>query len=104
MFNEADTNFIFTGEEPSRPALINEVFVSRNVEWWSGRSRSKSKKKMRIKNGMLLFQSPKEECFPLIREDVLIEWKKGRKFPTNLLRLLPMWICIRIVVLDEDSK
>jgi len=92
------------GPVPKKPSLLSEVFVSRNAEWWAHRSDKSSKMKLRVKSGMLLFQSDENSAFPLIREDVLIAWTKGDNFPTNLLRLLPMWICIRIVVNNGVSK
>ena len=35
-------------------------------------------------------------------EDILVGWKLSEKFPTNLLRLLPAWISVRVVVLPEE--
>ena len=86
------------GAEPAYPGIENEVFSSRDSKWWAQRANKKSKMKLRINDGMLLFQRPKEQTYPLVREDVLIGWSPGKKFPTNLLRLLPMWISVRIVL------
>lgn len=80
-------------------SLEHEVLLSREWRWWKNRKEKTSNTKMRISNGLLCFQpQEEEEQFPLIKEDVLVHWKEGRGFPTEFLRLLPMWISIRIVI------
>ncbi len=80
-------------------SLHREVFLSREWRWWKNRKEKSSRSSLRISEGMLQFQSEEpEEQFPLLREDVLVHWKEGKPFPTEFLRLLPMWISIRIVI------
>lgn len=92
------------GPDPVYPALEDEIFVCRNAKWWADRAQSSSNAKLRINNGMLLFQGKeKEQRYMLVREDVLVGWVRGEAFPTNILRILPMWISVRIVLLEKGG-
>ena len=57
---------------------------------------------MRLQSGFLAYQNS-EQPMPLHREDVLVGWKVSEQFPSNLLRLLPAWICLRVVIMNEDK-
>ena len=79
--------------------MEKEVFLSREWRWWKNRKEKSSNGNLRIEDGLLRFQPAEaEEQYPLVREDVLVHWKEGEPFPTEFLRLLPMWISIRIVI------
>lgn len=96
---------------PMDPDIQGEVFACHDVDWWARRMPAQNadaedasfpKMDMRLTNGFIQFQTP-EEPMPLHHEDVLVGWKLSDKFPTNLLRLLPAWISIRVVVLPEEE-
>ena len=94
------------GNTPVRPDIASEVFACQDLDWWQRRlpeSDGEGKSmNMRLESGFLAFQST-DKPMPLHREDVLVGWKVSEKFPTNLLRLLPAWICLRIVILKESK-
>ena len=80
-------------------SLQEEIFLSREWRWWKNRKETASQSNLRISDGLLRFQSAEPtEQFPLVQEDVLVHWREGESFPTEFLRLLPMWISIRIVI------
>lgn len=94
---------------PIDPDIQGEVFACHDLDWWERRvSRTPEGKaqnspvELRIGDGFLQYQTP-EEPMRLHHEDVLVGWKLSDKFPTNLLRLLPAWISIRVVILPEDK-
>ena len=94
---------------PMDPDIQGEVFACHDTDWWEQRTQRTSEGKaqnkpmdLRIGSGFLQFQTA-EEPMPLHHEDVLVGWKISEKFPTNLLRLLPAWISIRVVVLPEEE-
>lgn len=96
---------------PIDPDITKEIFLCRDGEWWDRRlvnppntmPRDRaSSVKMRISSGFVQYQDP-ENPMPLHHEDVVVGWKLSDKFPTNLLRLLPAWISIRVVVLSKDK-
>ena len=94
---------------PIDPEIQGEAFACRDVSWWERRvNRSpegvvqNTPMNLRIDSGFLQFQTP-ETPMPLHHEDVLVGWKISDKFPTNLLRLLPAWISIRVVILPEEE-
>ena len=93
---------------PIDPEIQGEVFACHDVDWWERRTARTPKgeaqnkpMKLRIGSGFLQFQTA-EEPVPLHHEDVLIGWKISDNFPTNLLRLLPAWVSIRVVILPEE--
>ncbi len=94
------------GNTPLQPDIVNEVFACHEVDWWrrriSIRDGEPQKLDLRLESGFLGFQST-ERPMPLHREDVLVGWKVSEKFPSNLLRLLPAWICLRVVIIKEDK-
>jgi hypothetical protein len=94
------------GNTPIRPDIVGEVFSCQSVDWWKRRipdaKNEEQSMNLRLDSGFLSFQN-KDHPIPLHREDILVGWKVSEKFPTNLLRLLPAWICLRIVVLKEDK-
>ena len=94
---------------PIDPDIQGEVFACHDVAWWERRTirsaEGEAQNKpmdLRIGSGFLQFQTA-EEPMPLHHEDVLVGWKISDKFPTNLLRLLPAWISIRVVILPEEE-
>jgi hypothetical protein len=96
---------------PLDPDLQDEVFVCRELGWWTRRIHSQTldedekpaaNMNLRVSSGLLQYQMP-ENPLPLHPEDVLVGWKIREPFPTNLLRLLPAWICIRVVVHSEEE-
>ena len=94
---------------PIDPEIQGEVFACHDVSWWERRTTRTPEGKaqntpinLRIDSGFLQFQTP-EDPMPLHHEDVLVGWKISDKFPTNLLRLLPAWISIRVVILPEEE-
>lgn len=93
------------GPTPIQPDLVQECFACHDVDWWKRRTPDVSKKEtemeMTISSGFLTYQSSTEPV-PLHPEDILVGWKKSEKFPINLLRLLPAWVSVRVVVLPEN--
>jgi len=96
---------------PIDPDITQEIFLCRDGEWWDRRlttvqnpveEQVATPVQMRVSSGFVQFQNP-ENPMPLHHEDVLVGWKLADKFPTNLLRLLPAWISIRVVVLSKDK-
>lgn len=94
---------------PIDPDIQGELFACHDVEWWERRALRNTEgeienapMELRLESGFVQFQSPNEPM-PLHHEDVLVGWKISDKFPTNLLRLLPAWISIRVVILPEDQ-
>ena len=92
---------------PIDPDIQGEVFACHDVDWWERRTHRSPEGKalnkpmdLRIESEFLQFQTPAEPM-PLHHEDVLVGWKISDKFPTNLLRLLPAWVTIRVVILPE---
>ena len=93
------------GDSSISPDINGEVFACRDVDWWRRRapvSESGLEMNMRLQSGFLAYQSA-EQPMPLHREDVLVGWKVSEQFPSNLLRLLPAWICLRVVIMNEDK-
>ena len=95
---------------PIDPDIQGEVFACHDVAWWERRTvrsaEGEAQNKpmdLRIGSGFLQFQTA-EEPMPLHHEDVLVGWKISDKFPTNLLRLLPAWISIRVVILLRKNN
>lgn len=95
------------GEKPIQPDITRESFACHNVDWWRRRkpnvNTDEITKDLTISSGFLSYQAT-EEPVPLHPEDILVGWKVSEKFPTNLLRLLPAWISVRVVVLPEEEK
>ena len=89
------------GETPLLPPISDEILSCRSADWWARRTRKDSGVRYRIGNGMLKFQPEEGGGYPLVREDVLIGWREGRKFPLKLLRLLPVWTTLRIVLIPK---
>lgn len=94
---------------PIDPDIQGEVFACHDTDWWERRVQHQagiadpvSKMELRLDSGFMQFQTL-EEPMPLHHEDVLVGWKISDKFPTNLLRLLPAWISIRVVILSEEE-
>ena len=96
---------------PLDPDIQDEVFVCRDLDWWTRRIHTQpleedevpaANMNLRITSGLLQYQMP-ERPLPLHPEDVLVGWKIKEPFPTNLLRLLPAWICVRVVVQPEEE-
>jgi hypothetical protein len=92
------------GPNPLLPAISDEIFACRSAEWWARRKEKGSNMHYRIGNGMLKFQPEEGGGYPLIREDIMIGWREGRKFPLKLLRLLPIWTTIRIVLIPRAQQ
>ena len=94
------------GETSISPDIKGEVFGCHDVDWWRRRipasPESGFEMNMRLQSGFLAYQST-EQPMPLHREDVLVGWKVSEQFPSNLLRLLPAWICLRVVIMNEDQ-
>lgn len=97
---------------PMDPDIKKEVFICHDADWWERRlalqPRTEDKSQtglanMKISSGFLQFQNVNDPM-PLHHEDVLVGWKLSDKFPTNLLRLLPSWISIRVVILPDEKK
>lgn len=94
---------------PMDPDIQGEVFACHDTDWWERRVQRQPgiaepvlKMNLRLDSGFLQFQTS-EEPMPLHHEDVLVGWKISDRFPTNLLRLLPAWISIRVVILSEEE-
>jgi len=94
---------------PIDPDIQGEIFACHDLDWWERRvsrtpegNAQNAPMELRIGDGFLQYQTP-EEPMRLHHEDVLVGWKLSDKFPTNLLRLLPAWISIRVVILPEDK-
>lgn len=94
---------------PIDPEITGEVFACHDVSWWERRVNrppegmpQNTPMNLRIDSGFVQFQTS-EDPMPLHHEDVLVGWKISDKFPTNLLRLLPAWISIRVVILPEEE-
>ena len=91
-------------QSASEKEMVHEVLVAHEWQWWKHRRKRTSRSKMRIESGLLCFQSEKkEEQYDLVKEDVLVTWKKGVGFPKEFLRLLPIWVSIRIIIHKENS-
>jgi hypothetical protein len=93
---------------PMDPDIQGELFACHDLEWWGRRVQQDPETQtistginMRIQSGFVQFQTP-EAPMPLHHEDVLVGWKISDRFPTNLLRLLPAWISIRVVIFSEE--
>jgi hypothetical protein len=93
------------GKEPIQPDLLLEAFACHDLDWWRRRKPRQNKEEINteltISSGFLNYQVT-EEAVQLHPEDILVGWKLSEKFPTNLLRLLPAWISVRVVVLPEE--
>ena len=93
------------GLEPIQPDLTREVFACHDLDWWRRRKPDVRKEEivtnLTISSGFVTYQQI-EEPVQLHPEDILVGWKISEKFPTNLLRLLPAWISVRVVVLPEE--
>ena len=93
------------GEKPIQPDLTREAFACHDVDWWRRRKPNVNSEEiatdLTISSGFLTYQET-EEPVHLHPEDILVGWKISEKFPTNLLRLLPAWISVRVVVLPEE--
>ena len=93
------------GGKPIQPDISREAFACHDVDWWRRRKPNVSTDEittdLTISSGFLTYQDT-EEPVQLHPEDILVGWKVSEKFPTNLLRLLPAWISVRVVVLPEE--
>ena len=97
---------------PIDPDIHQEVFACHDADWWGRRAQHQVQEEdsdaptlgmdLKISNGFVQYQM-QDRPLPLHQEDVLVGWKISSKFPTNLLRLLPAWISIRVVVLPEEE-
>lgn len=93
---------------PMDPDIQGELFACHDLDWWARRVQKDPETQtmstgmnMRIQSGFVQFQAP-DAPMPLHHEDVLVGWKISDTFPTNLLRLLPAWISIRVVIFSEE--
>lgn len=91
------------GEVPTSPDLREEVFACRDETWWAARSKGEPEPEYRISGGVLKFQPKSGNAYVLRREDVLVEWQAGRPVPRQLMRLLPSWVVVRLVIPAESS-
>ncbi|MED5373155.1 MAG: hypothetical protein VX899_19205 [Myxococcota bacterium] len=83
--------------------ILNEAFVCHSSQWWEERSEKASAPAYRISGGVLKFQAEKaEHQYPLRREDILLRWDGERPLPRQLLRLLPTWVALRLVIPSES--
>ena len=86
------------GPTPDLPELRDEVFRCRDAAWWGRRQQEGAQPHLRVEEGMLRFQPRKGPAFELQREDVLLDWDGENPLPKHLMRLLPAWTEIRLVV------
>ena len=89
------------GPTPSRPAISQEALACRQVGWWAARAEPGAAPAYRIENGFLRFQPKEGGGYRLINEDVLVGWESEHALSTNLMRMLPAWAVLRLVVLES---
>ena len=89
------------GPTPSRPAISQEAMSCRSVSWWVARAEPSAKPAYRIEDGFLRFQPQEGGGYRLINEDVLVGWESKHPLSTNLMRMLPAWAVLRLVVLES---
>ncbi len=86
------------GPAPDLPDLRDEVFRLRDAAWWGRRKQDDAAPHLRVEEGMLRFQPREGPVYELQREDVLLDWDGENPLPKHLMRLLPAWTEIRLVV------
>ncbi len=99
------------GEVPQTPPLVDEVFACRGTDWWQRRGGQGSHHipaaggdgSLRIADGLMRFQPDEGEPYQLVREDVVVGWEPAAPFPAVLLRVLPLWVSIRIIALRSGD-
>jgi hypothetical protein len=90
------------GPRPVAPPLTEEAFTCRGAAWWARRSDPGARPRYRIGQGVLQFQPRQDQPgFPLVREDVLMSHRPGESVPRDLLRILPVWATLRVVMTTE---
>ncbi len=103
--NQADGTYTLRADGPLPEILNDEVFVCHSSAWWEERSLPESAAAYRIEYGVLKFQNASpEKQVPLRCEDLLLEWVPDRTLPRQLLRLLPTWAVVRLVIPSESRK
>ena len=89
------------GERPVNPSLRDEVMACRSASFWASRQDEEATPHYRIENGFLKFQPSAGDSFVLRREDVLLEWREKSILPRQLVRLLPAWTVVRLVIVSK---
>ncbi|MFT5586919.1 MAG: hypothetical protein ACI9VR_004522 [Cognaticolwellia sp.] len=102
---QADGTYTLGADGPAPKILADEVFVCHTSSWWDERCLPDSAAAYRIDSGVLKFQNASpEKQVPLRCEDLLLEWVPERPLPRQLLRLLPTWVVVRLVLPAESRK
>ena len=91
------------GPTPSRPAISQEAMACRELGWWTARAEPSAVPAYRIEDGFLRFQPKEGGGYRLINEDVLVGWEPTHAPSTNLMRMLPVWAVLRLVVLETGT-
>lgn len=86
------------GPAPRTPELRAEVLACRDAGWWAARRSTEASPELRLTHGFLQFQPQAAPPWPLLPEDVLVEWRPDDAADPGLLRLLPPWSTPRLAL------
>jgi len=96
-------------EEPSEGVgtiedgeLASEAFTCRSADWWRRRTGG-DPPQHRIVDNVLRFQPDTGRPFEVIQEDIPVRWTPGTPFPRAILRLLPAWQSVRLIVVESEQ-
>ncbi len=102
---QAEGTYTLGADGPTPTIIRDEVFMCHSETWWDERTVPDSAPAYRIESGVVKFQhNESTKQVPLRCEDLLLEWRPERPLPRQLLRLLPTWVVVRLVLPSESRK
>jgi hypothetical protein len=93
----------WSGAAPAE-GLDDEVLACHDLSWWAERKPAAAALHPVIRDGLVRFQPPGGTAWEVLREDVVLTVHPDAPFDPSLLRMLPVWLSVRVVASPRDAR